>query len=107
MPDKLRTNRQNKALHKMFEMLAQELNDSGLDMKKTLKPEVDIPWSKQTVKDYLWRPIMKAMTNKTSTTQMTTKEIDRIFEVINKHLGEKFGLQIDFPSIESLIYRTV
>ena len=38
-------------------MIANALNDAGLDMKKVLKPEIDIPWNTATVKEYLWRPV--------------------------------------------------
>lgn len=100
---KQRTLKQNNALHKMFELLADELNTAGLDMRKTLKESIDIPWSKDTVKDYLWRPIQKAQLQKSSTTELTTKDIDSVFETLNRHLGEKFGLHVDFPSIEQVI----
>lgn len=104
MSEKPRTIQQNKALHLLFTHLAQELTENGLDMKRTLKPEVDIPWNSRTVKEYLWRPLMKAQLGKSSTTEMTTKEIDEVFNTLSKHLGERFGLQIDFPSIESLMW---
>lgn len=104
-PVKTRTETQNKALHLFFTQLAEELNNAGYDMKKTLKPEIDIPWSAHTVKEYLWRPIMTAQLGKTSTTELTTKEIDQVFDVINRHLGEKFGIHVDFPSIDSLMFK--
>lgn len=100
---KQRTLQQNKALWKYFELLAQEFSDHGLDMKKVLKPEIDIPWNKDTVCEFLFKPIMKAQLGKESTTELTTKEIDQIFDVINKHLGQQFGLHVDFPSVESLM----
>lgn len=100
-----RTNQQNKALHVLFRLLAETLNENGLDMRKTLKPEIDIKWSGESVKEYLWRPIMKAQLNKKSTTELNTKEIDDVFDTINLHLGEKFGLHIPFPSIEDVIER--
>lgn len=103
--NKTRTETQNKALHLYFTQLAEELNGAGLDMRKTLNPGIDIPWSAQTIKEFLWRPIMKAQTLKESTTDLTTKEIDQVFDVINKHLGEKFGLHVPFPSIESLMFK--
>jgi hypothetical protein len=103
--EKQRTIKQNNSLHLMFSQLADELNFAGLDMRKTLKPDIDIPWSGETIKEYLWRPIMKAQINKDSTTELTTKEIDEIFDTINRHLGEKFGLTISFPSIESLMMK--
>jgi len=98
-----RTNQQNKALHVLFSLLANILNDNGLDMRKTLKPEIDIPWSGPAVKEFLWRPIQTAQLNKRSTTELTTVEIDKVFDTINKHLGEKFGLHVPFPSVEDII----
>lgn len=98
-----RTKQQNKALHVLFNLLASTLNENGLDMKKTLKPEIDIPWSGPSVKEYLWRPIQTAQLSKKSTTELTTVEIDQVFDTINKHLGERFGLHVPFPSIDEII----
>jgi hypothetical protein len=102
-PEKQRTDAQNRALHLYFTQLAQELTDHGLDMRKTLKPDVDIPWSGKTVKEFIWRPVMKAQLNKESTTEMTTADIDQVFDTITRHLGEKFGITLSFPSIETII----
>lgn len=87
----------------MFEHLAQELNDAGLDMRKTLKPGVEIPWNKVTIKEYIWRPIMTAQLGKRSTTELTTTDIDDVFNTIVRHLGSKFGIEIEFPSVETII----
>jgi len=95
-----RTTYQNKALHQYFENVANTLNDAGLDMKAVLKPEIDIPWSKSTVKEQLWRPIEKAMTGKESTTEMTTIELSDIYDVLHRHLSEKLGINVPFPSDE-------
>lgn len=100
-----RTVQQNKAIHVLFKLLANTLNEAGLDMRKTLKPGVEIPWSGAAVKEYLWRPIQTAQLQKTSTTELTTVEIDAVFDTINKHLGERFGLHVPFPSVEELILR--
>lgn len=105
MEEKQRTNKQNRALHKLFKELAQELNENGLDMRRTLKPSIDIQWDTRLVKEYIWRPLMQAQLGKDSTTQLTTKDIDKVFETINKHFAQKFGLQIDFPSIETIIMK--
>ena len=101
--DKPRTESQNKALHLYFTQLAEMLNDAGLDMRKVLKPSISIPWTSQTIKENLWKPIMKIQTGKSSTTEMTTKDIDEVYDVINRHLGEQFGITVEFPSQESLI----
>lgn len=95
-----RTLQQNKALHKFFTNLSQELTEAGLDMVHTLKPGTDIPWTPEMVKNYLWRPIQEVMTDKESTTELTTKEVNEIYEVLIRHLGEKFNITTEFPSEE-------
>lgn len=74
-------------------------------MRKTLKPSVEIPWTDKAVKEHIWKPIMKAQLNKDSTTQLTTKEIDEVFDTINKHMGEKFSLHTPFPSIDEVLFQ--
>jgi hypothetical protein len=100
-----RTRQQNKALHLYYTFLANALNDAGLDMRKTLKPEIEIPWTPETVKEFLWRPIQRAQLQKESTTELTTKELDEVLETLSRHLGEKFGLSVPFPSIEEVMNR--
>jgi len=98
---KKRTLQQNKALWKYFELLADELNSGGYDMRKTLKHTIDIPWDKNTICEFIWRPVQEAQLGKKSTTDLTTSEIDKIYETINRYLGEKTGVFVDFPSDES------
>ena len=102
---KQRTITQNRALHLAFTMLAEELNTAGLDMKTVFqrKPEVMIPWDTESVKKYIWKPIQKAQLDTESTTQLTTKDIDSVFDTVNRFMAEAFGVSIDFPSIESII----
>ena len=45
--------KQFNAMHLWCERVADQLNDAGLDMKAVLKPEVDIPWGKESVKEHL------------------------------------------------------
>jgi len=100
--DKQRTDRQNRSLHLMLTMLSDQLNEAGLDVKKTLRHDVDTPWNPILVKELIYRPVMKAMTGKDSTTKLSTKELDKIYDVLNRHLGEKFGIELVFPSWEKM-----
>ena len=93
-----RTSQQNRSLHLYFTLLADELNSAGYDMRKTLQDSIDIPWSPSSVKSFLWKPVQEAMLEKESTTELTTKEIDRIYDVINKAIGERTGVHVPFPS---------
>lgn len=100
--EKQRTITQNSALHLFFEMLACELNNAGYDMRKVMKENVDIPWNKDTVKEYLWKPVQEMQLLKKSTTELEKKEVDLIYETLNRHLGERFGIHVEFPSEETL-----
>ncbi len=96
-----RTVQQNRALHKYFEFLSEAFNDSGYDMRAVLKPAIEIRWTPETVKEYLWRPIQKLQLMKESTTELTTAEIDKVFETLNFHIA-KFGIHVPFPSIDQI-----
>ncbi len=94
----LRTLQQNRALHKFCTEVANTLNEAGLDIRTTLKPDFEIDWSPLLVKELLWKQTQKIVLGKESTTQMTTKEVNEIYEVINRFLA-KHGVHIAFPSI--------
>jgi len=87
-------------MHLYFQLLADELNNAGHDMRKMLKPNIDIEWNTQSVKTYLWKPIMKAISKKTSTTELEKDEVSKIYETLNRFLGEKLSIHVPFPSID-------
>jgi len=98
---KQRTIQQNKSLHLWCTMLADAFNDAGLDVQKTLRHDVEIPWNAALVKELIYRPVMEAMTGKESTTELDRIEPSQVFEVLNRHLGEKFKIHVPWPSEES------
>lgn len=102
-PYSYRSTEQNRGLHKFFNLLAEELNTKGKDMKLVLRDDVDIWWTTESVKRYIWKPVMKAMTGKDSTKELskTNMEIDKVHEQIMKWLGEKHGIEyIEFPHLK-------
>lgn len=94
-----RTGQQNSALHVDCALIASKLNDAGLDMRKVLKPTYNLPWTLESVKEHIWRPIMKSLYGHSSTRDLKkVQEIDKIHEVIMRELGEKHGVEWhDFP----------
>lgn len=101
--EKKRTNRQSRALHKYFELLANDLNDAGYDLKRTLRNDVEIPWTPVLVKELIFRKVMIAMYDKQSTTKLTTKELISVSDTIARHLSSKLGIGTDFPSINNIL----
>lgn len=102
-PPKTRTLTQNRALHLWLSQLAQTLNDAGLDMKRVLKTEVDIPWTQESAKEFLWRPIQQVMLSKKSTTEAETSEYNQVYETLSLHLMQKFSIPElpRWPSLET------
>lgn len=99
---KQRSLTQNRALHLYCRMLADALNDAGLDMRKVLKEEVDMPWNERTVKEFLWRPIQIAVTGHESTTQPKRAEYEPIYQVLYRHLAQKLGVMVEWPRKENI-----
>lgn len=100
-PINKRTSLQNRSLHLYFRLLAEELNEAGYEMQKVLK--VDIPWTEKTVKEVLWRPLQEAYQLEKSTTKLSTKDIDKIYDTLNRVIGERTGIHVPFPCIDNLI----
>ena len=96
-----RTQPQNSAIHVFCRLLAKTLNNAGLDMRKVLKPEVEIPWTDVTAKENLWKPIQKAMYEIESTTDLDTEQVSKVYDTLNRHLSDKFGVSQAFPSKEA------
>lgn len=98
---KQRTLNQNSALHAGFTAIANVLNETGRDMRAVLKPDVDIPWTCETVKEYLYRPILQAYTGKKSTTEMDKFQPGEVWDIMFKFLGEHHGVEyMPFPHNE-------
>lgn len=97
-----RTDKQRKALHKWFALLAYEMKERGLDMRKILKPSIEITPTPYLVKEYLWKSTQKIMTGKHSTIEITTKELQEIYNVLDTHLLKENKIDLPFPSEDNL-----
>ena len=91
-----RTVTQNSSLHKYFELVAIQFNKRNLPITIVLKPE--IMWNKYSVKELIWKVLQKPITGKESTTKLKKDEITKVYDVMNKLLGERFGFNVEFPN---------
>lgn len=89
-----RTNQQNRSLHLLMQQLAETLNNAGLDMKKTLKHDAEIPWSPDRVKEFIWRPLQIAILGIESTTEANTTDYTKVYDVLAHHMATKHGITI-------------
>ena len=101
-----RTPSQNNALHKYFELVAEALNDAGIsrmEYAELVKSRgIELSWSKENVKEDMWKLIQYAKLKKESTTELDKLEVDDIQREMHNFLASKFGIDVPFPSEESL-----
>ncbi len=94
-----RTSQQNKALHLFYTILSQQLNEIGLEHRYfgVTGKELSLPYTKDIIKTFIWKPIQSAMFGIESTTKLKTEQINAILDVLIKHFGEQ-GIEVSFPS---------
>lgn len=90
-----RTRKQNNSMHLWFEEVARELNDRGIDMRVLVK-DLQVTHTKESVKS-IWRAIGEAKYGKDSTTKLDSKEIDEIYDEMNRLLA-MHDIHISFPN---------
>ena len=95
-----RTLQQNRSLHKYLELLAEELDKEGHSLSEIVEKIdlAEIRPTKENLKVNVWHPIQQAMYGTTSTKDLTTAQVDRVYEAVNKFIGEQFHIHIPFPS---------
>ena len=103
---KTRTNLQNATLHQFFVLIADELNNLGLEFNYTglTVENLNTRYTPEIVKEFIWRPIQRTLFKIESTTKLTTQQINDISDVIIKFFGEK-GIYINFPCIQDLLHK--
>jgi len=97
-----RTSPQNRALHLFFKLLANAFNDAGYSVQVVVKQKIDVDWNERLIKDLIWRPAQIAILNIESTKDLAKQnQIDKVYEHLNRHIGEKFGIHVPFPVDET------
>ena len=92
------TPKQLDSLHLWFGMLAKALNDAGLEREVSfLGKHIKVPWSKDSVKKYIWLEPMKTATGKTSTTKLERFEVGKVYDILNVWFGENLSIHVPFP----------
>ncbi len=101
-----RTNTQNNAIHKFCRMIADACNAAGFEyeIKSVLTGGfIEMPWTMERVKSAIWSEVQLAMyPEKKGTSSLNTDEVSEVANVIMRHLAEKRGLNIPFPSKDEL-----
>ena len=99
--EKGKTPTQRNALHVWLELLADELNAGGIDQtvwfKKYAKAGIQARWSKYSVKETFYKPVLESMTGKTSTEEMNTIEPSEVCQIVGQ---ASLGSTVFISSVE-------
>lgn len=102
-PKKTRSLSQNAAIHKYLELLANEFNKQGVTLQNVVKhiEKAEIRPTGANLKEVMWRTMQIALFNKESSTELTTGEVDKVYEMLNAFLRQiegYDGTSVPFPS---------
>ena len=95
--DATRSDRQNNAMHLWFRQIAEELNDAGYWVRHPFSDTFEIPFTETLVKETLYKPVVKSMYDKNTTTQLTPAELSEAAEVLIRWLSEHKRIYVPFP----------
>ena len=95
-----RTLLQNRAIHKYLEMVAHELQNQGVTMQEVVKKVdwIEITPTKDSIKSVIWKPIQETILGKRSTTELTTAEVDKVYDIMSMFLAKQFEISLPFPN---------
>tara|TARA_R110000803_G_scaffold46533_1_gene97621 strand:+ start:1435 stop:1845 length:411 start_codon:yes stop_codon:yes gene_type:complete len=94
-----RTELQNKAVWVWCTQVAEILHKNGLRFEvKVLKP-IFIPYDKDLVHTWIYKPVLKAWTDKNSTKDMNTIEPSEVTTIISAHFATERAITLPaFPN---------
>jgi hypothetical protein len=100
--EKQRTLTQNKSMWLYCELLAEALSEAGYDQQRfPWREGIEIPFTKYSVMECFWRPVMDAMADKASTTEQTTKDVMAVYEAVSRAMAMRVGVSVAWPCRES------
>jgi hypothetical protein len=99
MDKKQRTIQQNKSIHRGCTDIANTLVEHGQNLAIVIQ-RLDVRPTMESVKD-IFRAIAKSKYGVESTTELTTAQINPIWEELTKAVSEATGVYVNFPSQET------
>lgn len=107
--EKPRTPTQNRSIHKGFELIAQAFREKGYsveDLLTILDYRIELEWTKTLVKEILFKQIAKKMFDRDSTKDLTTKELQEVWENMSRRIAPS-GVYVPFPSTEEQMLKSL
>ena len=95
-----RTNKQNNTLAVLCRRLAEALNDAGYEIPHPFKPDLEIPYTEVSVRELIYKPIIKAMFDADSSTTLSTSQFSEAMETMVDAICRNTGVNMPIPQLE-------
>lgn len=95
-----RTNKQNNTLQLLFRRMAEALNDAGFEIPHPFKPDLEIPYTESSIRELIYKPIIKAMFDADSSTTLTTTQFSEAMTTMVDAVCRNTGVNVPIPSQE-------
>jgi len=96
-----RTPPQNRSLHKYCNDLAHELNMAGYDFNDGRVIRLPVSFTKENTKKYIFHRVMRSLyPDIDSTADLTTVQMQDVYENVNRITAEQWGISVPWPSNE-------
>ena len=92
-----RTWRQNNTLHLLFRRMAKDLNDAGFEIPHPFKPDLEIPYSEESVKELLYKPIITMYFKVDRSTELTTEQLSESMTILVDAVNRNTGVYTPIP----------
>jgi len=102
---KQRTTTQNRSLHKYCSKMAESLELAGFDQIKfydTLKDGFSVKWTMEAFKAFFRSVAHDLYPEVESTAELTTEQIQHVYNIIDRGVSEKTGVRNEWPSKQSM-----
>jgi len=100
----IRSLNQNASLHLWFTMIEEEARNTGQTMDMLIQKPNELPITASLLKD-MFRLIGETMHRKNSTAKLSKDEFSSVVSTFEKIVAERLNISLDYPSIETLIYK--
>jgi len=95
-----RTWRQNNTLHLLFRQMAKALNDAGFEIPHPFKPDLEIPYSEESVKELLYKPIITMYFKVDRSTDLDTEQLSESMTILVDAVNRNTGVYVHIPTGE-------
>jgi hypothetical protein len=95
-----RTWRQNNTLHLLFRRMAEALNDAGFEIPHPFKPDLEIPYSEESVKELLYKPIITMYFKVDRSTDLDTEQLSESMTILVDAVNRNTGVYVHIPTGE-------